>query len=869
MSITPKPKLTLANASSLADGATNELSVRRVLDGKSLLIVGGTGFLGKVWWAMLLDLYPTIQRIVLVVRPKAGMSAEERFWSELATNPVLNPLRETHGENFEAFLREKITVVPGDVTESFCGIPEDFLDSFRGKIDCVANASGIVNFDPPLDVALEVNAFGVRNIVELAKRLGDLPVLHTSTCFVAGRRCGQVEEIDPRAYPFPRANELEISLWDADREIAECIDVIEQVRHRAGDAFRQSHFLDLAKQQLREQCEPESGATLDEQVERVKRQYVEKQLAQLGTERANFWGWVNTYTYTKSIGEQQIANSGLPFTIVRPAIIESSLSFPCKGWNEGVNTSAPIIYAIREGQLQVPGSHHHLDIIPCDTVAVGMILALAELLEGRAQPIYQLACSDVNPVSMARIYELSGLYKRQYIREKRKTFSTKSSTVEGSLMSSANFKKWGAKPLARLLSTAAEALDRTDVYNLTPFTRKAKKSLRKTAAIQFKIGGMLEQFSPFTAELDYTFRCDNARSAYQRLSEEEKEQLPWVPESIDWHDWFFSVHVPALETWVFPELEQRISRVRPPARSYETLADLQKELCERHINRTFIEFYDAANLWQLSYGEFRQLSLGIAERWHRSIAKEDITSKARHTMLLLASQNPAFYASVAACVEIGFDCWIVSELPSLKELREYRNHGDMRIHFQPLSDAEALLVSSINSELRTQPVLLNHSLFNDVSRNDSSSFFQSQKTGQVSSFVFGTDAALKLNSANFCSASQRSRKELHVEQKDTILSVDPVSEAQALLLAFYVPMSVGARLAFTPDFGDLRALAALTKPRYVLSKSSELLALKDTESLAPGKNAARAVILQRLPLPDKWRARLHQFSFHKNCGGQL
>ena len=56
MSITPKPKLTLANASSLADGATNELSVRRVLDGKSLLIVGGTGFLGKVWWAMLLDL---------------------------------------------------------------------------------------------------------------------------------------------------------------------------------------------------------------------------------------------------------------------------------------------------------------------------------------------------------------------------------------------------------------------------------------------------------------------------------------------------------------------------------------------------------------------------------------------------------------------------------------------------------------------------------------------------------------------------------------------------------------------------------------------------------------------------------------------
>jgi long-chain acyl-CoA synthetase len=51
----------------------------------------------------------------------------------------------------------------------------------------------------------------------------------------------------------------------------------------------------------------------------------------VGTERAKYWGWTNTYTYTKSLGEQVLAGSGLPFTIVRPAVIESSIASPFPG----------------------------------------------------------------------------------------------------------------------------------------------------------------------------------------------------------------------------------------------------------------------------------------------------------------------------------------------------------------------------------------------------------------------------------------------------------------------------------------------------------------------------------------------------------
>src|SRR5690606_329808 len=120
---------------------------------------------------------------------------------------------------------------------------------------------------------------------------------------------------------------------------------------------------------------------LEEEIARVRRKFIEAQLAELGQERAQFWGWANTYTYTKSIGEQIAARSGLPFSIVRPAIIESCVAFPEPGWNEGINTSAPLIFAIREGQFQMPGNDIRLDIVPCDMVATGMLLAMGELLQ--------------------------------------------------------------------------------------------------------------------------------------------------------------------------------------------------------------------------------------------------------------------------------------------------------------------------------------------------------------------------------------------------------------------------------------------------------------------------------------------------------
>ncbi len=218
----------------------------RIFAGTKLCVVGGTGFLGKVWVAMLLHRFPEIGHLYLLVRPKADQSAEERFWSQIATSAVFDPLRERYpGTAFEAFLKEKITPIAGDVIHTHLGIDAELIRELTGKIAAVVNVAGVVDFNPPLDEALEVNAFGVNNLVGLARTLG-AKVMHTSTCYVAGYRSGLIEEVDPREVPFPRAEgetwygaanphrTLEKSHWDPQREIDECLDLVKQARQRAG-----------------------------------------------------------------------------------------------------------------------------------------------------------------------------------------------------------------------------------------------------------------------------------------------------------------------------------------------------------------------------------------------------------------------------------------------------------------------------------------------------------------------------------------------------------------------------------------------------------------------------------------------------------
>ncbi len=326
-------------------------------------------------------------------------------------------------------------------------------------------------------------------------------------------------------HPFPRSDELGKELWDPEREIADCLDVIAQAKHREGDAFRQSEFRETAKKNLLKRGEPTVGAPFESELAKVRRKWVASRLVEAGIERATHWGWPNTYTYTKAIGEQIIAKSGVPHTITRPACCETTIEYPFRGWNEGISTTVPFMYLAMKGQTHLPGGRDAiLDLIPSDMVASGMILALLELLEGTQAPIYQLGAADVNPCSSARYGELGGLYKRKHWQRKggNPLVSFVQSHFEPAVVSMDHIERVGAPAFARAARLFASALRLAPV----PLAKPASRALEDVAAGQDRIADLLRLFAPFSGNTLGPFSCENVRSAFARLPAEYKRRDP-------------------------------------------------------------------------------------------------------------------------------------------------------------------------------------------------------------------------------------------------------------------------------------------------------------------------------------------------------
>ena len=128
-----------------------------------------------------------------------------------------------------------------------------------------------------------------------------------------------------------------------------------------------------------------------------------------GTERARSLGWTDVYTFAKAMGEAVVADlcRDMQVSIVRPAIVESSLRYPHPGWIEGFKMADPIILAYGRGQLpEFPASPDAvIDIIPCDYV-VNTIVAVCATRPKVGEPeFYHCSSGARNPLTFRGIYE--------------------------------------------------------------------------------------------------------------------------------------------------------------------------------------------------------------------------------------------------------------------------------------------------------------------------------------------------------------------------------------------------------------------------------------------------------------------------------
>ena len=213
-----------------------KLSPKEIFTGSRIFFVGGTGFLGKVTLSMLLDRFPEIERIYLMVRASSGADSEERFWNNVFSSPAFDPVRERYGSRVQDYLKQKLVIVGGDITHDNLGYTEEQAHAIAGDIDLVLNSSGNVSFNPPLETALKTNVNGTRNLIAFTKRMKRPALVHTSTCFVAGNRSGQVWEDEPVIGYFPRRDEMKDAQFSVEQELRDCDRLIRNVVEEATDA---------------------------------------------------------------------------------------------------------------------------------------------------------------------------------------------------------------------------------------------------------------------------------------------------------------------------------------------------------------------------------------------------------------------------------------------------------------------------------------------------------------------------------------------------------------------------------------------------------------------------------------------------------
>eukprot|EP00668_Euglena_longa_P041482 GGOE01054617.1.p1 GENE.GGOE01054617.1~~GGOE01054617.1.p1 ORF type:complete len:521 (-),score=151.79 GGOE01054617.1:102-1664(-) len=476
--------------------------------GKGLFITGVTGFVGKMVLEKILRSLPSVGRLYLLVRPKAGTDPHQRLHSEVWSSACFNVVREQVGgpAAFDALIQEKVVPVPGDLVQDRFGLDEAAYLSLASSVHAVIHIAATIDFMERLDVSVNLNVLGTMRVLALARRARELGMLHSvvhvSTCYVNSNQPPGAR-LREQLYPLP---------FDPQEMCTRILDM----SPREIDLF--------TPQLLRQHRFP------------------------------------NTYTFTKCMAEQlgaQLAHD-LPFAIFRPAIIGASLREPFPGWCDSASACGAVFLAVGLGVLQeLQGNASSVcDLVPVDHV-VNMLLATVahtavappptppsptgttspsfaqlQLLQPWATlppgtvadvPIYHCGTSaGPNPVTWGRI--------RVSLLEYWTANPVSPATPAIALMPMWQFELTFL--LKRRLPVAALSL-----YSSLPgASATVQQQAEKAGRLLGKMRKLVDTFQSFVSNAWY-FQTDNAARLLATLSPEDRETFNWDSRRIGWRAW--------------------------------------------------------------------------------------------------------------------------------------------------------------------------------------------------------------------------------------------------------------------------------------------------------------------------------------------
>ncbi len=525
---------------------------------KTLFVTGATGFLGKVLLEKVLWQLPQIRRIVLLVRPHSTKDPEGavRLRAERAifSSSIFNRLRARHGEGFEALVRDKVKIVAGDLSCPDLGLAAHSLQVLGSDVDLIVNLAALVSFDERPDRALNSNTLGPLHLLNFAKRFRNPTMLHVSTAFVSGRRTGSVLEqvLEPDVSPFDLMGITSEEPFRTESEIEKALRLARSVESESRTQAARSEFRHAALVQL-SSCRITDDDRPDVAAEKNRQRWVRDLLSQEGLSRARRFGWLDTYTFTKALGEQLLVKSsdGVPIIILRPSIIESSLYQPEPGWIEGFRMSTPILFGYGKGEVpDFPGKRDSvIDFIPVDFVVSALLASLTSAPEGKNPKVFHVASSSENPLRLGDLME----YCLEYFRQL--PLRTDSGPIVPQPLkyrSRDEFDAWLGRR-RQMLRIAKALCDHMD------FWPAAARLSQKLAVRQMQLE-RLEYYTRLYA--DYTrllcnFKTDNTRHLFRSLQSQDRRDFFFDPTAIDWQTYIREIQLPGVRRHVIKKVGQQ------------------------------------------------------------------------------------------------------------------------------------------------------------------------------------------------------------------------------------------------------------------------------------------------------------------------
>jgi nucleoside-diphosphate-sugar epimerase len=519
---------------------------------KTVLITGATGFLGKALVARILEQLPQVRRIILLLRPHGladpQASIRSRAETDILGSAIFDRLRASFGERFAGLVCEKIEVIPGDISCSDLGLTKKIHERLSAEVDLIVNLAAVVAFDEPLGQAVLTNVLGPRNLLDFAKLCRNPLMLHVSTAFVAGQRDGSIPEtvLSPGLAPCHQMGGGACEAFRIDDEIERAIQMTRSVEAESQEPRAQREFHRTAAAKLRQTHRGNSGR-MRAAVEQYRLRWVRERVIEQGMSRAQRFGWFDTYTFTKAMGEQLLVKhaDGVPLVILRPSIIESSFRQPQPGWIEGFRMTTPILFGFGRGVVpDFPGNRQSIvDIIPVDFVVNALLASVACGHSRKTPAVFQLATGSENPLLLA---DLMG-YCLEYFRQ----FPIRTSGSEPGLLlpwkyrSQAEFNSWLKRQL-RMLNALLMFCPQMGFW-------PAAARFRRQLALKRLHVEQLEYYSRLYGQygrISCRFETGNTRELFQSLNSEEQRNFIFDPSVIDWEKYIREIHLPGVRRHV-------------------------------------------------------------------------------------------------------------------------------------------------------------------------------------------------------------------------------------------------------------------------------------------------------------------------------